>query len=258
MATIGAPTLAEHLRAGEDIKLVPYLMAGYPDRQGSIDLGRLFADVGAAAIEVGIPFSDPLADGPVIQRAGKEALDRGMTVGGALDVAAELAALGPPIVLMTYVNPVLTYGVQRFAADASDAGVAGVIVPDLPVEESEGIAGPLQEAGLDTVFLVAPTSPDERIDAICRASRGFVYCVTLTGVTGVRRELDPGLQELLGRVRARSRVPVATGFGISLPEHIVRLRGHADAAVVASAVLAEVQAGRDPRPLLDGLRAACR
>lgn len=258
MATVPAGTLAAHLHAEDDIKFVPYLMAGYPDRQSSVELGRLFAEVGAAAMEVGIPFSDPLADGPVVQRAGTEALARGMTVRGALDVAAELAALGPPVVLMTSVNPVLAYGVPRFAAHASDAGVAGVIVPDLPVEESEGIVGPLQEAGLDTVFLVAPTSPDERIEAICHASRGFVYCVTLTGVTGARRELDPGLRDLLGRVRARSRVPVATGFGISRPEHIATLRGHADAAVVGSAVLAEVQAGRDPRPLLEGLSAACR
>jgi tryptophan synthase alpha chain len=250
--------LETRLRAAGDIKLVPYLMAGFPDRQGSIELGRLYARAGVGAIEVGIPFSDPLADGPVIQRAGKQALDNGTTIRESLSIAGEVAAEGVPVVLMTYLNPVLAYGVSRFAADAAAAGVTGVIVPDLPVEESAGVAGPLREGGLDTVFLVAPTSSDGRIAAACRESRGFVYCVTLTGVTGARSELDPGLQGLLDRVHANGDLPVAAGFGISRPEHIRTLRGHADAAVVASALLARIQAGQDPRPLLEELVESCR
>jgi tryptophan synthase alpha chain len=245
-------------RAEGRIHLVPYLMAGFPDERASIELGRTYARAGAAAIEVGIPFSDPMADGPVVQIADQAALEAGMTVGGAIRVAGEVAAEGPPVVLMTYFNPVLAYGVERFAADAASAGVAGVIVPDVPAEESEGMAGPMHDAGLDTVFLVAPTSPDDRITRICEASSGFVYCVTLTGVTGARSELDPGLQGLLGRIAERSRVPVAAGFGISTADHIQRLRGHADAAVVASALLREVEARRDPRPLLEELVQACR
>jgi tryptophan synthase alpha chain len=258
MAMLGTDRLAARLRASGDVKLVPYLMAGFPDCRASVELGRLYARAGVGAIEVGIPFSDPLADGPVIQRAGKQALEGGMTVAGALDVADEVAAEGTPVVLMTYLNPVLAYGVPRFATDAAAAGVAAVIVPDLPVEESAGVVEPLHELGVETVFLVGPASSEERLARTCKESRGFVYCVTVTGVTGARRELDPGLQELLDRVRAHCRLPVAAGFGISRPDHIRALRGHADAAVVASALLGEIQAGRDPEPLLQELIQACR
>lgn len=258
MATLGADRLAARVRSAGDVKFVPYLMAGFPDRRRSIELGRLYVESGAAAIEVGIPFSDPMADGPVVQLADKGALEGGMTVGGAIAVAGEVASFGAPVVLMTYLNPVLAYGVPRFARDVAAAGVAGVIVPDLPADEATGVAEPLREAGVDTVFLVAPTSSDERIAAVCRESRGFVYCVTLNGVTGARNELDPGLEGLLDRIRALGDLPVAAGFGISRPEHIATLRGHADAAVVASAILREVQEGRDPRPLVEELVAACR
>lgn len=250
--------LAGRLRGNGRIHLVPYLMAGFPDREGSVALGRRYAAAGAAAIEVGVPFSDPLADGPVIQRAGQQALERGMTLAGSLAVAGEVAAAGAPVVLMTYVNPVLRCGVDRFAREAAAAGVAGVIVPDLPVEESDPVAEPIRAAGLDAIFLVAPTSDDARIAAIGRASRGFVYCVSVTGVTGARDELDPGVAGLLAQVRRHTAVPVAVGFGISRPQHIDALRGQADAAVVASALLARIQAGDDPQPLLEDLVSACQ
>lgn len=261
MAGIEAPAvsrLEERLRADGDLKLVPYVMAGYPDRARSIAQGLAYAAAGAAAIEVGIPFSDPLADGPAVQRAGQTALDNGITVRGALEVAAAVGAGGAPVVLMTYVNPVLAYDPRRFAADAAAAGVSGVIIPDLPAEESEPLAGWLRAAALDTVFLVAPTSPDSRIAGIAERSSGFVYCVTLKGVTGARAELAPGLEQLLARVRACTDLPVATGFGISRPEHIRTLRGHADAAVVASALLDRVHRGEDPVALVEELLAACR
>jgi tryptophan synthase alpha chain len=181
-----------------------------------------------------------------------------MTLAGALQVAADVAREGVPVVMMTYVNPVLAYDARRFAADASTAGVAGVIVPDLPVEESVPTAGWFRAAGLDTIFLVAPTSTDARIAAACQASSGFVYCVTLTGVTGTRTELAAGLGELTSRVRRHTDLPVAAGFGISRPEHLDQLRGRADAAVIGSALMEEVHQGRDPVTLFETLVAACR
>jgi tryptophan synthase alpha chain len=250
--------LEERVRAAGDLRLIPYLMAGYPDRARSIEQGLAYARAGAAAIEVGIPHSDPLADGPAVQRAGQAALEGGMTVRGALDVAAAVAAGGAPLVLMTYVNPVLAYDGRRFAADAAAAGAAGVIVPDLPAEEAEPLAGWLRAAGLDTIFLVAPTSPDSRIAGIAERSSGFVYCVTVKGVTGARTELASGLGELLARVRRCTDLPVAAGFGISRPEHLRALRGQADAAVVASALLERVYRGEDPVTLVEELLAACR
>ncbi len=237
--------------------LIPYLMAGYPDLDRSRRLARSLAALPLAALELGIPFSDPLADGPTIQRAGKQALDGGTTVADALRIAQE-AAGGPPIVLMSYVNPILAYGPERFAADAAAAGVAGVIMPDVPPEEAAGLVEPMRERGLATVFLVAPTSSDERIDRICAASSGFVYCVTVSGVTGARATLPEGLNQLLARIRGRTQLPVAAGFGISRPEHVRALRGHADAVVVASVIVNEVSEGRDPLDLVQELLGACR
>jgi tryptophan synthase alpha chain len=250
--------LEASVRATDGLKLIPYLMAGYPDRASSIQQGLAYARAGVAAVEVGVPFSDPLADGPAVQRAGEVALRGGMTVGGALEVASEIATVGVPVVLMTYVNPVLAYDPRRLAAEAAEAGVAGVIVPDLPAEEAEPIAGWLRSAGLDTIFLVAPTSPESRMASIAERSSGFVYCVTLTGVTGARAELPPGLEQLLDRVRKATPLPVAAGFGISRPEHLARLRGRVDAAIVASALLNRLHEGGDPVALVEELLVGCR
>jgi tryptophan synthase alpha chain len=246
------------VRADGDLKLIPYLMAGFPDAAGSIAQGRAYARAGAAAVEVGVPHSDPLADGPVIQYAGQVALEGGMTMPRALEVVAAIAAGGVPVVMMTCVNPVLAYGPSRFAVDAANAGATGVIVPDLPVEESEPVSGPMRAAGLDTVLLVAPTSPDSRVHSIAERSSGFVYCVTLAGVTGLRDQLAAGLEALLERVRSATDLPVAAGFGISRGEHLARLRGRADAAVVGSALLDRVHRGEDPAVLFDELLQACR
>jgi tryptophan synthase alpha chain len=237
--------------------LIPYLMAGHPDRERSIVAARSLAALPIAALELGIPFSDPLADGPVIQRAGQAALEAGTTVAGCMEIAAAVSGRAP-VVFMSYVNPILSYGPERFAADAASAGVAGVILTDLPPEESESVVAALHGHGLATVFLVAPTSSEERIRLICDASSGFVYCVTLTGITGVRAELPEGIAELLGRVRAHTELPVAAGFGIATPAHVAALRGVADAAAVGSAVVREVDEGRDPARLVEELLAACR
>ena len=246
------------LRSTGDLKLVAYLMAGHPDRKRSIDAGKRLAAAGAAALEIGIPFSDPLADGPVIQRAGQVALQHGMTVAGALEVAGEVAREGVPVVLMTYINPVLSYDPRKFAAEAAQAGVSGVIVPDLPIEEAEPVVAWLRAASLDTVFMVAPTTPPDRISTVCAHSTGFVYCVTVTGITGARKQLPEGMDELLGELKKRTKLPVAAGFGISRPEHMRSLRGRADAAVVGSAIVSEVEAGRDPSILAKELLKACR
>ncbi len=250
--------LEEALRASGDLKLVGYIMAGHPNKKRSLEVAKKLATSGIAALEIGIPFSDPLADGPVIQKAGQTALEHGMTVGASLELAAAVAREGVPIVLMTYINPVLSHDPRRFAAEAAQAGVAGVIVPDLPVEESEPVAGWLRSASLDTIFMVAPTTSKERMATICERSSGFVYCVTVTGITGARSELPGGMKELLGEVKKHTSLPVAAGFGISRPEHMKSLRGNADAAVVGSAIVAEIDAGGDALALVKGLLKACR
>ena len=250
--------LDKALKADDDLKLVAYMMGGHPNRKRSIEVGKRLATSGVAALEIGIPHSDPLADGPVIQKAGQIALEHGMTVEGCLEVAAAIAAEGTPVVLMTYINPILAYDPRKFAAEAAQAGVAGVIVPDLPVEESEPVAGWLRSASLDTVFMVAPTTSAHRIQSICEHSSGFVYCVTVTGITGARKELPSGMKELIQQVRTHTQLPIAAGFGISRPEHMKALRGVADAAVVGSAIVAQIDKGADPVKLVKELLKACR
>jgi tryptophan synthase alpha chain len=246
------------LRAKDDLKLVAYIMAGHPSKKRSIDVGKRLAATGIAALEIGIPHSDPLADGPVIQKAGQDALANGMTVSGALEVAAAVASEGIPVVLMTYINPVLSHDPRKFAAEAAQAGVAGVIVPDLPIEEAEPVAGWLRAASLDTVFMVAPTTPPDRIGAIASRSSGFVYCVTVTGITGARKELPQEIPELLAEVKKRTTLPVAAGFGISRQEHLKALRGKLDAAVVGSAIVDEIDRAGDGVALVRELLKACR
>jgi tryptophan synthase alpha chain len=250
--------LDQALRANGDLKLVAYLMAGHPNKKKSLEVGKRLATSGIAALEIGIPFSDPLADGPVIQHAGQMALEHGMTVGASLELAAAIAREGVPIVLMTYINPILAHDPRRFAAEAAQAGVAGIIVPDLPIEESEPVAGWLRSASLDTIFMVSPTTSPGRMASICEHSSGFVYCVTVTGITGARTELPSGMKDLLGEVKKHTDLPVAAGFGISRPEHMKALRGNADAAVVGSAIVSEIDNGDDPIPLVKGLLKACR
>ncbi|TMF37917.1 MAG: tryptophan synthase subunit alpha [Chloroflexi bacterium] len=246
------------LKAKGDLKLVAYIMAGHPSKKRSIEVGKRLAGSGIAALEIGIPHSDPLADGPVIQHAGQVALQHGMTVEGALEVAQQVAVEGVPVVLMTYINPVLAYDPRKFAAEAAQAGVAGVIVPDLPIEEAEPVAAWLRAASLDTVFMVAPTTPPDRIGDICSHSSGFIYCVTVTGITGARKELPEGIVELLAEVKKQTTLPVAAGFGISRQDHLKALRGKLDAAVVGSAIVDEINRAGDGTALVRELLKACR
>ena len=250
--------LEDAVRADGDLKLIAYIMAGHPSKKRSIDVGKRLASSGIAALEIGVPHSDPLADGPVIQRAGQIALEHGMTVEGALEVAEAVAAEGIPVVLMSYINPILARDARKFAAEAAQAGVAGVIVPDLPIEEAEPVASWLRAASLDTIFMVSPTTPPDRISAIASHSSGFVYCVTVTGITGVRRELPDGIVELIAEVKGRTDLPVAAGFGISRQEHLKQLRGKLDAAVVGSAIVDEVDRAGDGVSLVRELLKACQ
>ena len=229
--------------AGAPPGLIPYITAGFPHRDATAVLLRAAQDGGALAVETGIPFSDPLADGPTIQRAGWRALQNGMTLQLALEqvAAARAAGLEIPVAAMTYVNPVLAYGRDRFMRDAHAAGLDGLIVPDLPFDEADSVRDAAHGAGLAFIPLIAPTTPDERMRRIAASASGFVYCVSVTGVTGARSALPDEALALLDRVRAATPLPRALGFGLSRHEHVQALRGHAEAAVVGSALIDAVE-----------------
>ncbi len=227
--------------------LIPYVMAGYPDPETSEAIAVALGEAGADLLELGIPFSDPQADGPTIQAASQKALEAGVTPATALELAGRIAArVETPLLLMTYYNPIFSYGLAHFCEAAADAGVAGLIVPDLPPEEADVLGTAVEPYGLALVYLVAPTSTEERIERIARAAeangRGFLYCVALSGVTGARDRLPEHLAEFLTRVRAHTRLPLAVGFGVSRPEHVAEIGRYADGAVVASALLNAVDA----------------
>jgi tryptophan synthase alpha chain len=218
--------------------LVAYLTAGDPDADRSVEVMVAASRAGADVLEVGVPFSDPVADGPVIQRATERALAGGMTLRGTLDVVRRVrAAVDTPIVLFTYANPVLRMRPDAFARDAAAAGVNGVLILDYPVEEAGALRGPLLDAGLDPIFLVSPTTTDARMRASGELGRGFLYAISRLGVTGARARMASDVPALLARVRAASPLPVALGFGISHPDHVVEACRSADAAVVGSALV---------------------
>jgi tryptophan synthase alpha chain len=228
------------------VALLPYVMAGYPDEATSEALAVAVAEAGADVLELGVPFSDPLADGATIQHASHQALQNGMSLGSALALAGRVSArVATPLVLMTYYNPIFRFGLETFAQAAAAARLAGVIVPDLPPEESAPLQEALSERGIALIFLATPTSPDDRLTRIAQAaesSGGFIYCVALSGVTGARDRLPEHLRDFVARVRARSELPLAVGFGISRPEHVAEIGRIADGAVVASALLNAVDA----------------
>ena len=227
------------LRKTGNVALVPYITIGFPDVQTSETLAEVIIESGGDMLEMGIPFSDPLADGATIQKTSFQALRHGVNVATALGVLGRLREKGieAPLIFMGYFNPFLRYGVERFVRDAADLGLDGVIVPDLPTEES----GPFNEtcglAGIHLVPLLAPTSSEQRIAQACKDARGFIYCVSLTGVTGARRELASDLPDLVGRIQRHTDLPVVVGFGVSRREHVQSIGRFADGAVVASALL---------------------
>jgi tryptophan synthase alpha chain len=221
------------------VGLIPYITAGFPGRDDTAALLLAAQLAGCIAAEVGIPFSDPLADGPTIQRAGGRALGNGMTLRLAVEQVARARAEGVtmPLAAMTYLNPVLAYGVEDFALDGVAAGLDGLIVPDLPADEAAGLREIVHRAGLALIPLVAPTTTDARLLRVCAEARGFVYCVSVTGVTGARERIGDDALRLLERVRAATPLPRALGFGLSRAEHLRALAGHAEAAVVGSALI---------------------
>lgn len=252
-------TLEAHLRARRDAGaklLVPYVTGGLDD--GWTDVVRAVVDAGADAVEIGIPFSDPVMDGPVIQEASMRALGRGATPASIL---AEVRSLdvGVPLVVMTYCNLVLHAGCTRFAAELHDSGIAGAILPDLPLHEIDEWAEAADGVGVETVMLAAPNSTDDRIAAIAARSRGFLYCISLLGITGVRSELAERATEIAGRVKAATDLPALLGVGISDPGQGVAASTVADGVIVGSALVSRLLEGGGPdaaHELVAGFRAA--
>jgi len=225
---------------------VPYVTAGDPSLARTVELVGALADAGADVVELGVPFSDPIADGPTNQRAAERALESGTSLSGVLaSIEIVRQDLDLPIVLFTYANPVLRYGVERFATDAAAAGIDGVLFTDVPAEEMGLFEGPLGDSGLDLIMLVTPTSTRQRMKAAARFGGGFLYLVSRTGVTGACQDLDRLLAENIRTARKASRLPVAVGFGISNPEQVSRVATLADGVVVGSAIVSRIGAMGD-------------
>jgi len=226
------------LRAEKRAGLVTYITAGDPDLPRTEGILRALDRAGADVIEVGVPFSDPLADGPVIQRATERALAAGTTLAGVLDLVARVRTdLKAGVVIFSYANPILRLGAERFADQARDAGVDGVLVLDLPIEEAGDFRNLLGSRGIDTILLLSPTTSDERLRTAASLGSGFLYAISRLGVTGARDQLAEGAEAMVARIRAVSDLPLALGFGISKPEHVRAVGQWADAAVVGSALV---------------------
>jgi tryptophan synthase alpha chain len=249
-------------RRQREVGLIPFLTVGYPDVAATLDLALALEEAGADVLELGVPFSDPLADGVTIQRASFHALRQGVTLKGCLEVCGRLRQRGlrAPLILMGYYNPILAYGIERLVQDAAGAGVDGFVVADLPGEEAGPFQGACEAHGLCNVPLMAPTSTEERVARACAGARGFVYCVSLTGVTGARASLPSEALDLVAAVRRHTVLPVAVGFGISRREQVAAVSTHADAVVVGSALLdivakaAPEQRAARAKEFLTGLR----
>ena len=225
---------------------MPYFPLGYPDLETSVDVIEALAKNGADLIEVGLSFSDPLADGPVIQQATQVALEKGITVKKSLEAVKELRKRGVtiPLILMGYYNPMLAYGLEKFIRDAKEAGADGFIIPDLPLEEAEEFQS--INGDMPLIQMLAPTSPDERMEAIARNAKGFIYLVSVTGVTGERREVSNDLGDLIARVRAHTSAPVCVGFGIGTPEQAKQVGQLADGIIVGSACVKMIGSSQKP------------
>lgn len=259
-----AETFAALRREGRP-GLVTYTTAGDPDLPRSAEILRALDRAGADVLEVGVPFSDPLADGPVIQRATERALAAGTSLSGVLDLVEGVRAdVRAPIVLFTYANPVVRMGLSAFAARAARAGVDGVLILDLPIEEAGESRDTLAAAGIDTIFLLSPTTTEARIRRAAELGRGFLYGISRLGVTGARDRVATGAEGMVRRIRAITDMPIALGFGLSRPEHVAEVGAYADAAVVGSALVSLIaEASGSPQLIgrvedyVRSLRAAC-
>jgi tryptophan synthase alpha chain len=259
----GHDTIAAAFAAsGKRAALMPYMMGGFPDLDASRAIGEAYAEAGADLIELGVPFSDPLADGPVIHAAGTAALARGVALPGVLELGRALADV-VPVVLMCYANPVFARGAERFADELATRGISGLIVPDLPLEEAGGTLAACDAAGVALVGLIAPTTPDERLSAIAPHARGFVYAVSVTGTTGERKGIPDDLLAFIARTKARFDVPVAVGFGIGSPDAAAQAAdAGADGVIVGSRLVRAAAESSEPaaavRELVAELAAALR
>jgi tryptophan synthase alpha chain len=221
--------------------LIPYIVAGYPTREVTIEFIHLLASEGVAAIELGVPFSDPVADGPIIQLAAEKALEKGVSLADVFFIAQSVRDQGNdvPLVLFSYYNPLLSYGLKQVAEEAAKSGFTGFIVPDLPYEESDALRIELEKVGISLVPLVAPTS-EERVAKITSTAKGFVYCVSSLGTTGVRSEFASNLDSFLQQVRANTTVPIAVGFGVSTSTQVQDLQKKANGVIVGSALVKRI------------------
>ncbi|MEA5576755.1 tryptophan synthase subunit alpha [Anabaena sp. UHCC 0451] len=249
----------ETLRRNQECALIPFITAGDPDLETTAQALQVLDRSGADIIELGVPYSDPLADGPVIQAAATRALARGTTLDQVLEMLqATTPSLQAPIILFTYYNPILHRGIDKFLEQIKAAGVAGLVVPDLPLEEAAGLLKPASEVGIDLTMLVAPTSSAQRIEAIARASQGFIYLVSVTGVTGMRSQMESRVADLLTQIRSVTDKPIGVGFGISDIEQARQVREWgADAAIVGSAIVKRLAAGT-PAQGLDEIAQFCQ
>ncbi|MBI3662202.1 MAG: tryptophan synthase subunit alpha [Acidobacteria bacterium] len=249
----------EELRRAGELGLVAYITAGDPTLEASERIVLALAEAGADVIELGVPFSDPLADGPVIQRASERALHSGTTLRGVLDLVGRLRTKTEvPFVLFSYYNPVLQMGLEKFAAAAAEVGADGALITDITPEEAGDYRAAMHARELDTVFLAAPTSTEARLKLIAEASTGFLYVISRTGVTGAQNALAEELPALVRRVRGATSLPIAVGFGISHPGHVSLLGGLADAAVVGSALVAEIEKAQSAEAAATAIAAKAR
>jgi tryptophan synthase alpha chain len=225
--------------------LIPFITAGDPDLKTTAQALRVLDQSGADIIELGVPYSDPLADGPTIQAAATRALQRGVRLDDVLDMVKDVTPdLNAPIVLFAYYNPILNRGIESFLKQIADVGVKGLVVPDLPLEEAESLLKPAAEIGIEVVLLVAPTSPQQRIEAIARQSQGFIYLVSVTGVTGMRDQIESRVQDILQQIRTLTDKPIGVGFGISQLEQAQQVKAWgADAVIVGSAFVKRLADG---------------
>lgn len=262
----GAQRIADALRRATKqrrIGLIPFLTAGYPTKEGFAKMLTEIATVGDV-VEIGVPFSDPMADGVTIQRSSESALEQGVHLQWILETLGSLrTSIETPLVLMSYLNPILSVGRERaddlcdlaaMAASLAEAGVSGLIVPDLPLEESANLRSALDDVGVGLIQLVSPVTPQERMTELCEASRGFVYAVTVTGITGGASGPSSEINEYLDSIRARSPWPVCAGFGIRSRDDVKNLEGHADGAIVGSALIECIDERRDPLKFLKEMR----
>ncbi|MBX3244063.1 MAG: tryptophan synthase subunit alpha [Acidobacteria bacterium] len=249
-------------RTFEQLKLdgrkgfIPFISAGDPDLETTAEIVVLLAELGADIIELGVPFSDPIADGPVIQASSQRSLDAGTTLGNILKMTAELKnRTDVPIVLFSYFNPLLNYGIERLVSDAAASGIDGILITDVIDDEASAISDTLAKNNIDLISLIAPTTTDTRLEQITQRANGFIYAISRAGITGARAESSSEAENLVSRIRRFTDLPIAVGFGISKREHIENVWRYADAAVVGSAIVTQIEKEKERAALLERIRA---